>query len=132
MTVTMTGAPITITAEVPAWLRLKAAAESLQALQIQDGSVPEAGNHAAAALEVAAITEAISELAPLFPHDAAYLDAVVADFERWADAGFGVPDFLDSLLAFQPQQQPHDGLAHLVVFPMYTQNGSSSGWWRPC
>ena len=126
MTVTITGAPVTVTAGIPAWLRLRTAAESLQALQGQDGSVPEAGHHAAAALEVAAVTEAISELAPLFPHDAAYLDAVVADFEAWAKAGFGVPDFLASLLAFQPQLERQDGLAHLVIFPMYTQNGSSS------
>ncbi|WP_255768530.1 DUF6421 family protein [Pseudarthrobacter sulfonivorans] len=126
MTVTTTARPTRITAENPAWLRLRSAAESLQALQIQDGSVPDAGRHAAAAADVAAITEAISELAPLFPHDAAYLDAVVADFEAWAKNGFGVPDFLSSLLAFQPQLQRQDGLAHLVVFPMYTQNGSTS------
>ena len=41
----------------------------------QDGSVPDAVDHADAAVEVAAITEAIPELAPLFPHDAAYLRA---------------------------------------------------------
>jgi hypothetical protein len=37
-----------------------------------------------------------------------------------------VPDFLDSLQAFQPQEQRIDGLQHLVVFPMYTQNGSTN------
>jgi hypothetical protein len=126
MTVTITAGPTGITAGNPAWLRLRTAAESLQALQIQDGSVPERGHHAAAALEVAAITGAVRELAPTFRHDAAYLDAVVADFEAWAQTGFGVPDFLSSLLAFQPQLQRQDGLAHLVIFPMYTQNGSSS------
>ena len=31
-----------------------------------------------------------------------------------------------SLLEFQPQEQRRDGLQHLVVFPMYTQNGSSN------
>jgi hypothetical protein len=126
MTVTITAGPTRISAENPAWLRLRTAAELLQALQSQDGSVPDPGHHAAAAREVAAITEAISELAPLFAHDAAYLDAVVDDFEAWAASGFGVPDFLSSLLAFQPQLQRQDGLEHLVVFPMYTQNGSSS------
>jgi hypothetical protein len=35
-----------------------------------------------------------------------------------------VPDFLDSLLAFQPARGRADGLQHLVVFPMYTQNGN--------
>ena len=67
----------------------------------------------------------VAALAPLFPHDAAYLDALPRDFARWADGGFGVPDFLDSLLAFQPQQHRVDGVRHLVVFPMYTQNGST-------
>jgi len=38
--------------------------------------------------------------------------------------GFQIPDFLDSLNQFQPQQHRVDGLRHLVVFPMYTQNGS--------
>ncbi len=126
MTVTVTAAPARISAENPAWLRLRAAAEALQALQIQDGSIPDPGHHAAATREVAGITEAIAGLAPLFPHDAAYLDAVVDDFGAWVQAGFGVPDFLASLLAFQPQLQRQDGLAHLVIFPMYTQNGSSS------
>ncbi|MET0353219.1 MAG: DUF6421 family protein, partial [Plantibacter flavus] len=59
------------------------------------------------------------------PHDAEYLDALVADFDRWERDGFGVPDFLDSLVAFHPERHRVDGLAHLVVFPMVTQNGST-------
>jgi len=108
----------------PAWLRLKAAATSLQGIQAQDGSVPAEADHGDARAHVAAIVSCIRELAPLFPHDADYLQASVADFERWADSGLGVPDFLDSLVAFQPQLHRIDGLRHLVVFPMYTQNGS--------
>ncbi|WP_082487281.1 DUF6421 family protein [Leifsonia sp. Root112D2] len=113
----------------PAWLALKAAATALQTLQTKDGSIPEAATEAAtgdaAGEHVDAIVAAIRDLAPLFPHDADYLDAVVADFTRWADGGFGVPDFLDALVAFQPQQHRENGLRHLVVFPMYTQNGST-------
>jgi hypothetical protein len=108
-----------------AWLSLKAAATALQALQVKDGSVPDAADHAAAREHVDAITAAIDELRPFFPHDDAYLAASIRDFHRWADEGFGVPDFLDSLVAFQPQQHRVDGIRHLVVFPMYTQNGSS-------
>ena len=108
----------------PAWFALKDAATALQALQAQDGSVPEAADHAAARALVSRITAAIAALAPLFPHDAAYLETSVIDFDRWVDGGFGVPDFLDSLVAFQPQRDRIDGLKHLVVFPMYTQNGS--------
>jgi len=113
-----------------AWLRLKAAATAMQSLQLQDGSIPadatEASGspHDEARAHVAEITGAIRALAPAFPHDAEYLTACVTDFERWDREGFGIPDFLDSLTAFQPQQDRIDGLRHLVVFPMYTQNGS--------
>ncbi|GAB3127016.1 DUF6421 family protein [Glaciibacter psychrotolerans] len=115
----------------PAWLRLKAAATALQLVQAQDGSIPDASEHAAATAHVAALTSAITELAPLFPHDAGYLAALVVDFDRWAsgtgeNGSFGVPDFFDSLMAFQPQQHRADGIRHLVVFPMYTQNGSTN------
>jgi hypothetical protein len=109
----------------PAWLALKAAATDIRPLQVQDGSIPKAADHAKARKLVAAINQAIGELAPLFPHDAEYLMALVADFERWAKEGFGVPDFYDSLVAFHPELSRIDGLRHLVVFPMYTQNGSS-------
>ncbi len=110
----------------PAWRSLKQAATDLQSLQAQDGSVPDPADHDAARSLVGRITAAIDELAPQFSHDAEYLAASVRDFARWVDGGFGVPDFLDSLVAFQPQQHRVDGLAHLVVFPMYTQNGSRS------
>ncbi|MEF3120169.1 DUF6421 family protein [Kocuria flava] len=109
----------------PAWLRLRAAATALQGLQVKDGSVPDPADHPAAREHVAVITAAVAELAPLFPHDAAYLAALPRDFDRWAEGGFGVPDFLDSLVAFRPQEHRVDGIRHLVVFPMLTQNGSA-------
>lgn len=111
-------------AEQPAWLALKDAVIGLQELQTQDGSLAEDADPAEARSYVAVIVEAIRTLSPLFPHDAEYLAASIHDFQRWSDGGFGVPDFLDSLTAFQPQQHRVDGLTHLVVFPMYTQNGS--------
>ena len=110
----------------PAWLRLKSAATTLQGLQARDGSVPDAADHPAARAHVGAIVAAVVELAPLFPHDADYLAVLPGDFARWEEGGFGVPDFLDSLVAFQPQLHRVDGIRHLVVFPMYTQNGSSA------
>ncbi|MFI5062096.1 MAG: DUF6421 family protein [Actinomycetales bacterium] len=109
----------------PAWVRLKGAAVALQSVQIKDGSVPEESDRSGAAESVATILDAVGELAPYFPHDAAYLEALDVDFRRWAETGFGVPDFLDSLVTFQPQRQRIDGIGHLVVFPMYTQNGSA-------
>ena len=108
----------------PAWLRLKAAITDLQALQAKDGSVPQPGDHAAAAEHVRLIIDTITDLTPRFEHDADYLAALVKDFTVWSDGGFAVPDFLDSLLAFHPERQRIDGREHLVVFPMYTQNGS--------
>ena len=126
MTETLATATTGISAQNEDWLRLKSAATALQALQVQDGSVPDPGHHAEAAGQVRTIVSAIAALTPAFPHDAAYLDAACADFEAWAAGGFAVPDFLSSLLAFQPQEQRRDGLQHLVVFPMYTQNGSSN------
>ena len=107
------------------WRALKAAVTRVQAVQAKDGSVPEAADHEQARAAVGDVVEAITELAPRFPHDEAYLTALVADLRRWADDGFGEPDFLDSLVAFQPQRQRIDGIQHLVLFPMYTQNGST-------
>ncbi|HSU70020.1 MAG TPA: DUF6421 family protein [Micrococcaceae bacterium] len=110
----------------PDWLALKTAATQLQQLQVKDGSVPEAADHPTARTLIATITDSIAALAPHFPHDADYLRLLVQDFDRWAQDGLGVPDFLDSLMAFQPQQHRINGLGHLVVFPMYTQNGSTN------
>ncbi|MFZ4895507.1 DUF6421 family protein [Plantibacter sp. Mn2098] len=110
----------------PAWLDLKAAAVALQAVQAKDGSVPETSDHDAARRAVGTITAAVQDLAPLFPHDAEYLAALIVDFDRWAAADFSVPDFHDSLVAFHPEHHRIDGLRHLVVFPMVTQNGSSN------
>jgi len=112
--------------ESEAWANIKAAASGLQALQIQDGSVAEAADLPAARGFAETIAREVLSLRDALPYDAAYLEQLAVDFARWADEGFGVPDFLDSLQAFQPQLDRVDGLRHLVVFPMYTQNGSTS------
>ena len=111
-------------AQHPAWLRIKDAATALQPLQSQKGAIDDPARHASARDHVAALVDGVRELTDAFPHDRAYLAQVVVDFQRWSDGGFAEPDFLDSLLLFQPQQHRIDGLTHLVVFPMYTQNGS--------
>jgi len=110
----------------PAWLRIKQAATDLQPLQAANGAIEDEAAHDRACVLVNQLVDGVAEMAPLFGHDAAYLDAVRDDFRRWADGGFGVPDFYDSLVLFQPQLHRVDGLTHLVVFPMYTQNGSRS------
>lgn len=110
----------------PAWTALKSAATALQSLQIKDGSVPNPGDHQQARALIETIKDSINTLAPHFPHDEEYLRLCVGDFSKWVDSGLGVPDFLDSLIAFNPQNNRVNGLGHLVVFPMYTQNGSTS------
>ncbi|WP_329561896.1 DUF6421 family protein [Kitasatospora sp. NBC_01266] len=112
-------------AEHPAWQRLKQTVEALRPLQSKDGSIDlsTVQRHTVDPL-LDTVLGAIQELSPLFPHDAAYLEAVQADLRKWAETGYREPDFLDSLLAFQPAAQRVDGLGHLVVFPMYTQNGN--------
>ncbi|HET6241708.1 MAG TPA: DUF6421 family protein, partial [Arthrobacter sp.] len=110
MTTTVLPTAARIAAGSPEWQRLKAAATALQALQGQDGSVPAPASREAAAGHVRTITAAITALAPSFAHDARYLELLVNDFGRWADGGFGVPDFLDSLQAFAPQQHRVNGL----------------------
>ncbi len=107
----------------PAWLELKDAVVALQGLQLKDGSVP--AEHRAEALPlVDRVVAGVEALAPRFPWDTDYLRAVVKDLRRWADSGLGEPDFLDAMVAFAPASERVDGRQHLVVFPMYTQNGS--------
>ena len=107
------------------WLALKEAVAELRPMQVKDGSIPETAAHDRARELVATITASLAGLRHALAHDADYLDASVVDFERWANDGFTIPDFLDSLTAFQPQLQRVDGRRHLVIFPMYTQNGST-------
>ena len=109
----------------PEWQRLKSAATELRTLQVQDGSIPDAAAHATARTLVEALTSELPAFSALFPHDAGYLSTLQTYFARWADGDFGIPDFLDSLAAFHPQLDRVDGLRHLVLFPMYTQNGST-------
>ncbi|MEU4079442.1 hypothetical protein DEJ45_31755 [Streptomyces venezuelae] len=127
----VTGEGISTDARVidhPAWPELKNAVEEIRAWQSADGSidfeVEGAPARAFAELTLDRVTAAVEQLSPLVPHDAAYHRALVSDLRKWAESGFTVPDFLDSLLAFQPAADRVDGLQHLVLFPMYTQNGN--------
>ncbi|MET9699497.1 DUF6421 family protein [Streptomyces sp. NPDC006529] len=112
----------------PAWPQLKAAVEEIRPWQAKDGSIDFEAAVAPTRLEAEAVVErmidAVEQLSPLLPHSLDYHRALVADLRKYAADGFGVPDFLDSLLAFHPAAERADGLQHLVVFPMYTQNGN--------
>ena len=107
------------------WLDLKAAIVALRPLQVHDGSIPLSADRVIATELVATICALLPQFTETFPWDAHYLRAATNDFQNWAARDFGVPDFLDALTAFQPQLHRHDGLRHLVIFAMYTQNGSA-------
>ncbi|MDA0167584.1 GldG family protein [Solirubrobacter taibaiensis] len=106
----------------PAWPTLKAEIEALRALQNADGSIDLEGREAP---EIDPILNAIEALRTYFPHQDAYLTALQSDLSAWAINGFAVPDFSLSLEQFRPDQHREDGIEHLVVFPMYKQNGPS-------
>ena len=115
----------TWTADDAAWIDLVDAIESLRPLQAKDGSVDlTVADAATVTALVDRMCAAIEALAPRFPHQSDHLTATVTDLRAWADAGFGVPDFVDSLALFRPDLQRVDGVEHLAVFPMYTQNGN--------
>jgi hypothetical protein len=111
--------------EHPAWLQAKAAAEAIRPLQIKDGSIPDATLHADATIHARALAEAARELAPLLSHETEYLTAVANDIDSWIKSGFTTPDFFTSLDAFHPDRSRVDHTPLLVIFPMYTQNGST-------
>jgi hypothetical protein len=109
--------------ELPEWRSLAEAVTAIRPLQDADGAIA-AAHHDRAGELVRRITAGIAALAGHLPHQADHLAATVADFEAWARGGFDRPDFLDSLLEFHPERHRRNGLEHLVVFPMYTQNGN--------
>ena len=128
MTIVTKRSPHTIRELVtdPSWSELTEACIVLQSIQSQDGSIPTRKKHSQASAAVDTMTRSIKTLMPHFAHDAPYLEAVISDIRAWKSAGFGVPDFYDSLSAFHPESTRIDGTPHLVVFPMYTQNGSTN------
>ncbi len=110
----------------PHWHTLKREVDELRLLQEPDGAV-DLQTHDATDVQgrVCRIAQAVTGLAPKFPHQAAYIEAVVADLHGWAAAGFTAkPDFTRALELLRPDLHREDGIQHLVVFPMYTQNGS--------
>lgn len=112
--------------DLPAvWNDLKAAVSELRTLQASDGSVPTADADSFLLADlVERIAQAHQEFARLHPYDRAFHEQCATDLRRWAAAGYGVPDYLDALMRFRPDLQRVDGLDHVVVMPMYTQNGN--------
>lgn len=110
----------------PHWAALKSTINALRAVQRADGSLDrERASLEHAATLVERMQAAIVGLKPRFPHLDDYLDQVIADAHAWVAGGCPKPDFTRALAAFNPQTMRRDGIEHLVVFPMYTPNGSS-------
>jgi uncharacterized protein DUF6421/uncharacterized protein DUF4350 len=109
----------------PAWIALRDATDALRVLQEPDGSLDvTVHNEATVRAQVETMAGAVAALAPRFAHQDEYLRAAIADLSAWADSGFPKPDFATSLELFRPERDRADGIEHLVLFPMYTQNGS--------
>jgi len=108
------------------WLNLKNATSALRAVQKADGSIDLDDNSLAEVRELAKrVRAAYVSMIPRFPHDAEFHIAALADYDAWVANGFQVPDFVESLQLFRPDLQRVDGLEHVVVLPMYTQNGNA-------
>jgi hypothetical protein len=113
------------TSRLPEWERLKAETNALRTLQEPNGEIDlERHDSGEVRGHVAAMIESIAALAPLFPHESEYLAQVPLDLQAWVDGGCGKPDFTGSLALFHPERHRRDGIENLVVFPMYTPNGS--------
>jgi len=117
---------VSAAAQDPAWRRLRDETNGLRQLQEPKGEVdPQRHDLADVAAHVAAMIESLEALASRFPHQKAYLAQVPVDLRAWVDGGCARPDFTASLALFRPEQNRRDGIEHLVVFPMYTPNGSA-------
>lgn len=105
------------------WQKLKTNVNTLRKLQRPDGSAtPDC--HDTISILLDEILRALSELAPQFPHQAAYFSALTDDLQKWKQTGFEKPDFGASLEVFRPDQHRTNGILHLILFPMYTPNAS--------
>lgn len=108
-----------------AWLSLSDAVEKLRPLQAKDGSIDTAVHGATTATElVECILKAVHQLRPRFAHQQEYFAQLEIDLQKWVSTGFEIPDYFDSLELFRPDQHRIDGVEHLAIFSMYTQNGN--------
>lgn len=114
----------TLLAENPSWNRMREIVEELRPMQLKDGSIAELNQHSTARALVAELCEKISELQPLFPHQTDYINQVKIDLGRWVESDFAKPDFYESLELFRPDLNRKNGVLHLAIFSMYTQNGN--------
>jgi hypothetical protein len=106
------------------WDALRDETDALALLQAADGSLADGADRIAAQRHLTRMVEAVEALAPDYPHQTEYLTAVARGLQAWATDGFHRPNFTQALNVFRPELDRADGIEHLVVFPMYKQNGS--------
>ncbi len=93
-------------------------------MQAKDGSIDTTIHEAAEAIElVAHILDAVQELNPRCAHRHTYFAQLKIDLQKWVSAGLDIPDYFDSLELFRPDQQRKDGVEHLAICSIHTQNG---------
>jgi hypothetical protein len=113
-------------ADLPeSWLKLKAAVADLRSIQSKDGSI-DLESHDRPRVEATAlqVRDAYVQATSGHTHDATFHAAALLDFDAWVTSGFATPDYISSLQLFRPDLARIDGLEHIVVLPMYTQNGN--------
>ena len=88
----------------PAWPALREATDALRLLQEPDGSVAGRAPRRPRARTSTAMIAAVGALAPLVPHQADYLAAVVEDLRPGPTAASRKPDFTRSLELFRPDR----------------------------
>jgi len=121
--------PLKTDNEIPilpkSWIELKKAVTNLRTLQNEDGSI-NLEKHDRKIVEQIAIEvrEAYIQSSKNQEHDVRFHEASLLDFDNWVNGGFTVPDYKNSLELFRPDLSRVDGLEHLVLLPMYTQNGN--------
>lgn len=106
-----------------AWYKLKEEVNNFKVYQEKDGSVKEEyKDNARESLDK--ILELYNNFIDIHPHNKDYYSKTKADLLKWREEGMGKPDFLDSLVSFRPDLARVDGLEHIVLSIMYTQNGN--------
>jgi hypothetical protein len=107
------------------WLELKNNINQIQKIQQPDGSILPEDITSAKKIN-SKIQNNITALIPEYSNDATYLKTVISDLQKWENNNFSEPDFLESIKVFNPANERIDGTKHLIIFPMYTQNGSNN------
>jgi hypothetical protein len=105
------------------WALAKASTANLRAIQNADGSI-EPEHHEDARVIVEELISCLPALSQAAPATAEHITAAGRDLHKWAQDGFGTPDFRCALEALRPEQHRTDGTPLVTLLNMYTPNNS--------